>query len=491
MRTDARRTPVGTNTGPRRPGTLHLVVLLAMAHAPFVPLYGFLPTIYQYSGSVAVPLVLAFGGIVMVVFSAAHAGMARRVPHGGGLHALVTAGLGPVAGLGAAALALVSYLAFLAGVLVFFGGALRGLVFALVDVDTPLWCSVVAAAVLVAATTRLPLRHVVGLLAVLGVVQVLAVVWLDVEALANPAGGTVSFAGLDPASLLTGSFTLATCLALTAFVGTEVGLAYRDEADEPARTVPRATTIAYALVTVVLVVSATAISVALGPEDVIAMAQGSYQSLTGTGSQPLIVEVVLRIVDPSSVGAVTDLLTALLAAGGLAVGVTFAHAIARQVAALARDGALPAPLAHRATDGRPTRAALIGPVLSGVAALAAVTSDSSWMALFQGMIGGLGVTLLIALTALAIVVWFLRRDEEDTGFLGWETPVVAGAFTLVVTGFVYVYSLIRLPDVLGDDGAIARWLFPLTTLGALAAGLVWGATSRVRQGFDQGPPRGR
>src|SRR5262245_47499276 len=106
--------------------TLPLVVLLTMAHAPFVPLYGFLPTIYQYSGSVAVPLVLAFAGVVMIVFSIAYGGMVRRIPGGGGLHTLVAAGFGPIAGLGAAALALMSYLAFLAGVLVFFGGALRG-----------------------------------------------------------------------------------------------------------------------------------------------------------------------------------------------------------------------------------------------------------------------------------------------------------------------------------------------------------------------------
>jgi amino acid transporter len=468
----------------RRPGTLQLVVLLTMAHAPFVPLYGFLPTIYQYSGSIATPLVLAFGGVIMVVFCIAYAGMARRIRHSGGLYALVAAGLGPVAGLAAAALALVAYLAYLSGVLVFFGGALRGLVFGLVTTDLPLWLSVVLATAILGGTALLRLGTVVKLLAVLGVLQLIAVGWLDLSAVANPANGSVSFEAIDPASLLTGSFVLATCLVLTVFVGSEVGLNYADEVAAPERTIPRATVISYLIVVVILVLSAWAISVALGPEDVVAIAQGSYQSLTGTKSQPLIIEVVIRTVDPTHVKAVSTLLTAFLTMGALAVGTAITQSITRLISGLARDGALPAALRPRERSGRPrhsTLAAVTAPALCGVGALVAVTSDSPWMALYQGMIGGLGVTLLIALASVAIVLWFLRSDDQEVGYLGWEVPVVAGAFTAIATGFIYFYGLIRLPDVLGADGSIARWLFPLSTLGAIVAGVGWALGLRLNR----------
>ncbi|MFG1928711.1 RpiB/LacA/LacB family sugar-phosphate isomerase [Cryptosporangium sp. NPDC048952] len=86
--------------------------------------------------------------------------------------------------------------------------------------------------------------------ACLTAVQVIALLVLIVGAFLHPTGGQVSSAALDPASMLTGSFVLATCMALTGFVGSESALLYADEVRDPARTVPRATVLGFVIATI-------------------------------------------------------------------------------------------------------------------------------------------------------------------------------------------------------------------------------------------------
>jgi len=466
--------------GLRKIGISELVLITSMTHAPLVMLWGIMPTTYQFSGVVATPLVFGIGGFALVVFSIAFGGLSRRIRHSGGLYAFVTAGLGPTIGLGGAVLAISSYSLLLGGVLVLLAGVLTTFVDGVFGIHIALQVSVVLAVAAVVALGRLQARTLARVYLVLAASQVIAVLWIDYGAVTTPEGGQISFDAIDPTWLLGGSFSLALCFALTSFVGSETGATYADEVIEPRRTVPRATIISYAIAAIVLLVSGWAISVATGPENAVSITQGSYESQTGGNGQPLVLVVVERLVAPEHVLTLVHLLTGALVLGALGASTSIHHSVARQVASLARDGVLPPALAVRRNGGTPVHAAWFAVVIAGPMALIAVSVDNTSVALVGGILGGLGIIAVLALTSLAAIVYFLRgAEEDDTGFLGWEGNLVAATFALVVTGFVFVYALIRLPTVLADVAPAVSWMFPLALGGTFAAGVVWALVLRA------------
>jgi amino acid transporter len=476
-----------------------------MTHAPLVMLWGIMPTTYQFSGVVATPLVFGLAGVTLMVFAVGIGGMARRIRHSGGLYAFVAHGLGPTMGLSVAVLAVLSYSVLMGGVLVLLAGTLTSFVASITSTQLPLTLSVVIAVAAVLVLGRLRLRTLCRVYVALAASQVLAVLWIDLGAVGNPDSGRISYAAINPTWLLGGSVSLALCFALTSFMGSETAATYTDEVAAPERTVPRATFLSYAIAAVVLTVSGWAISVATGPENAVSITQGSYESSTGGNGQPLVLVVVARLVGPEHVSLVAKLLTGALLLGGLGAATSIHHAVARQVAGLARDGVLPQWLRPRREGGPRVRAGLLAPLIAAPVALIAVSVENKSVALIVGVIGGLGITGAITLTSLSAVVFFLRGAEEDeTGFLGWEGRVVAASFAMVVTGFAFVYALFRLPDVLAPVAPAASWLFPVSLGGAFAAGLIWAFVLRstrphllARVGRSEpteitaGPPRAR
>ncbi|SHN18548.1 APC family permease [Cryptosporangium aurantiacum] len=461
-------------------GIPELVLITTMTHAPLVMLWSVMPTTYQFSGVVATPLVFGLGGGVLLVFAIAYGGLARRIRHSGGLYAFVTHGLGPTIGLGVAVLAVLSYSVLLGGVLVLLAGVLTSFVEGLFDVHISLQVSLVIAVAAVVGLGRLQLRTLSRVYLGLAASQAIAVLWIDFGAVTTPDQGRISYDAIDPAWLLGGSVSLALCFALTSFMGSETGATYADEVTDPQRTVPRATIVSYAVAAVVLLVSGWAISVATGPENAVSIAQGSYESQTGGNGQPLVLVVVGRLVGPEHVITVVHLFTAALVLGALGASASIHHSVARQIAGLARDGVLPASLGTRRHGGTPVRAGWLAPLIAGPLALVAVSVDNTAVALVVGVLGGLGIVAVLTLTSLAAVVYFLRgAEEDDTGFLGWEGHLVAGAFAMVVTGFVFVYALIRLPSVLADVAPAVGWLFPVSLGGAFVGGVVWALVLRT------------
>lgn len=455
-------------------GGKQLIVLLLMTHPPLNLIWGAIPTAYQFGGVVATPLALGIAGLALLAFSVGYGGMARRIQHRGGLYAFVAHGLGPYAGVGSSAVAILSYTALLSSLMVVLGGAATGLIGSLFGVHVPVLSCVLAGTAAIMALGRLRLPGLVRVLLAVGVLQVALVIWFDVTSARQPAGGSVSFEAVDPSWLLTGSLGLALGLAVSAFVGSETGASYVDDVAEPERTIPRATMISYAVTAVVLVISAWAISVAVGPENVVTAAQGQLESQTAGASQPFALTVIIQLVGARHAQLVAELFAAALVLGCLASGTTHANAVARQLTALAGDGVLPAARKPR-RDGRPPVAAgLLAPLVAGAVALVVASTNPSIGILYLVIISGLGIAGVLTLSSLATIAWFLRSDDAEAGFFGWEGQVVAAGFAMVTTGFVFVYGLYRLPSVVpsGDAYGWTLWAAPLVAFGVGAAVLL-------------------
>ncbi|MFG1928768.1 hypothetical protein [Cryptosporangium sp. NPDC048952] len=422
-----------------------------MAHPPLNLIWGAIPTAYQFGGVVATPLVMAGAGLILLVFSIGYNGMARRVSDRGGMSAFIARGLGPLAGAGSSAVAVLSYTALSTSLLVILGGSARRLIASLFGVQVPVVLCVFLGGCVAAGLTRLLLRTLVRVLLAVGVVQTALVLWFDVMAVGHPADGDVSFAALDPAWLLSGSLGVAIAFAMSSFVGSETGASYADDVEDPRRSIPRATVLSYVLTTVALVVSAWAISVAVGGEQIVVAAKGQLDSQTAGQGAPFALSVLLRLVGSDHAALVVDLFASALVLGCLTSCTTQAHASARQLPARSWTS-------------------LAASAVAGALALTAVAAGSSNVVVYLVLTSGLGVAGLLMLTSLSTIVWFLRADDSEAGFFGWEGKVVAAGFSMVTIGFVFFYGLYRLPREVphGDAYGWTLWAAPIV---AFAVGI--------------------
>ncbi|MFB9318128.1 APC family permease [Cryptosporangium minutisporangium] len=441
-----------------------------MSHAPLIVAWVAIPGAFQFGHLVAMPLVYVLGGIALLCAALAFTSMARRVRHPGGLYALVSHGLGPAAGLGVACVVLISYLGSLVSLYAVFGMVFSGLVFDIFDVDMPGEIAAVLGVALVSLLSTIRLRRVIWLLGGLLVAQFVVLIWFDVRALQLPMASEDFTAPLHPGWLFSGSFGIALCFAVTAFIGLDTSLNFVRDVRQPARSVPRAAYVAGILMTSASAFSAWAVGAATSGQARAAVAPDDVATTAGTTGQSLFT-LVARIVGPESAAGVARLImfTLLLATVGTAV--VLHKAVNRQLSGLSLDGVLPLSFRLGAPGAWHVRSVV--PALAAIGAVAVIASEDRIYALWLGLASGLGITGALALTSVSALVWFLRSGVEDEAELGsWEGRAVAGAVAAVVTGFVFVFGLLRLSSVFPPAGGRPSWLLGALIGAAFSAGVI-------------------
>ncbi|WP_035855291.1 APC family permease [Cryptosporangium arvum] len=476
MSTDTSVSAPARRSRPRPPlGIRHLTLLLVMTHAPLLLVWSTVSGSYQIGGVVATPLVFLIAGLLMLIVALGYGGMARRIHHRGGVYAFIAHGLGRTPALVASAVLIASYVSVTAVVLIYSGQSFSQLGTLLFGWEPPLVAGAIAGAVLAAGLAALPLRIMLRVLSGLAVVQLAAIGWLDVAALREPAGGAVTTASLDPGWLLTGSFGLALCLSMTSYIGSETGGTYSRDVVRPERTVPIATLLGYTLTTLVLVFSGWALSTATGAEQAVLLARLSAadtKGLSDTGS--FVLAVVGGLVAPEHLERTAELLLTALFLGIVSSMAALHSGLSRQLSALGAEGVLPRSFAARGTSTPTLPAKVTGLTLSTVAAMVAILTDDRGVGLALAVTGGLGVLAVLCVASLAAAAWFLRRDDVESGFFGWEGQVTAASVGAIVTACVFVFGCFRLPEALGAFGDVVPGWFPLAYLSAaLGTGLVW------------------
>ncbi|MFG1924537.1 APC family permease [Cryptosporangium sp. NPDC048952] len=434
-------------------------------------LWSVMPAAWSYGRVVATPLIFLLAGVILLGYVVGYRGLGRQIRHPGGLYVQVTFGLGRVVGLGTAALVFVAYLGIAAGFYGFLARVLQALVASVFGVDLAPTVALLIGLAVILAAIRLSLRAIAWIAIVVAIEQTVGVLWFDLVALRNPAGGgSVSFQSLDPAWLLSGSFAVALVFAVTAFVGSEVGTSYSTELADPARSVPKATSLSYGLTTLVLVFSAWAVSVAAGaenaaasPADGVTLVPALVVQFAGVGTQSLVLDLVL-----------TNLVIGLFV-----TAIVINNAASRQLAGLARDGVLPPVFrVERPGEQPPVPARLVQPVVGGLVALAASFSETGVLAQWLIVAAGLSIVGSLTLASAATALWFMRGEADEGGFFGWEGQVVAGVSAVFLTGGLFLYGVLRLRTVVPGAPAYAAWLVPALIAVVFCAGALYALTLR-------------
>lgn len=461
----------------RRLSTASLVFIIIAASAPLTVLAGGIPTNFAVAGLLGVPQTYIVLGLLLVLFAVGYTAMSREIQNAGAFYAYVTEGLGNRQGIAAAILALVSYNMMQIGLYGLFGFASANLIAEFTGVALPWWLTAALGWLVVAL---LGVRSVDVSAKVLGVVVVLeflVVLVVDVMALGIAPEG-VSSAALQSSEFFVPGIGVLLAFGIAAFMGFESGAIYSEEVVDPRRTVSRATYIALTLIALFYAFSAWAVSVGVGPSSVVEQSQtyGPDLIFQWLGQQSPMLANFANIL------FVTSLLAVLLA---------FHNATARYFFALGRSTVLPGFLGRTANNGAPRNGSLLqsGLAIVVVAGFAIAGINHELGALFPVITlftwltnaAAFGLVFLLAITSVAIIMWF-RRNPNGRGV--WTRILAPGLATIGLTA-VFVMILANFGLMIeAEEGSALIYIMPGIILAGGVIGLIWGQIIQHRRPDD-------
>ncbi|HEX6356418.1 APC family permease [Actinophytocola sp.] len=407
-------------------GTGGIVFMVVAAAAPLTVMAGVAPLAILVGG-VGAPTGYVAAGLVLVVFAVAFTRMTRHVGSAGAFYAYIAKGLGHGWGIAAAMLALMAYNALQFGIYGLFAAQAKATLADVFGVDVP-WPVIAFVGVgLVLLVAWLGIDVGARVLGVLLVLEVGILLVMAVGVLAHGGASGLDTTSFTPSAVFSPGMGGVLAICFAAFMGFESTALYRREARNPERTIPRATYLAVGFMAVFYCFVVWAVIQAFSSDKVVAAAGGDIAGLFFTA--------IDTYVGPWA----ATLMHLLVISSVYASQLAFHNAITRYTHALARDGALPAWIGRiHPRHGSPYRASVVQSVLAaiviGVFALAGADPYTKLL-LWVNTPGVIGIIVLQTLTAIATVVYFLRRNRAAS------TPAALGAgilSSLLLTVATYV-----------------------------------------------------
>ncbi|MGP6174239.1 APC family permease [Corynebacterium sp. A21] len=447
-------------------GTTALVFMIIAASAPLTVLAGGAPTNFAVSGLLGLPLSYLVLGVILILFAVGYAAMSSRIHNAGAFYAYISQGLGPRQGIAAALLALVTYNMLQAGLYGLFGFSLSAAIFTWTSVQLPWWLMGAIGWLLVALLGVKNVDFSAKILGVLVSLEFLVVIVVMVIALLNAPEG-ISTASLRPEDFMAPGVGVLLAFSIAAFMGFESGAIYSEETKDPKHTVARATYIAVAIIAVFYGVSTWALAMGVGPSVIIDEARTYGPDLVFvwlSGYSPMLSDVAHLLF-------VTSIFAALVA---------FHNASARYFFALGRAKVLPGILGRLGNNGAPVGGSIaqsvVGVMVVVVFALAGVNSELGELypviTLFTwfSTAAAFGLVFLMAVTSIAVLVWFRKNHHGFSVF----TRIIAPSLAAVSLVGVAVLILFNFDLMIGEESPRAMvFIMPGIIIGSGVLGALW------------------
>ncbi len=442
-----------------RLGPAAIVFMVVAAAAPLTVVAGTVPLGIAAGNGAAYPASYVVCTAVLLLFAVGFTAMARHIPGAGAFYTYIAHGLGRHTGLGGAFLALLSYTAVQGAVYGYIGAAINDLVTSHGGPQVP-WYIYALAMMGVVAT--LGYRHIElsgRILGVLLICEVGIVLVIDAAVIGSGGADGMSTAALHPGNFFAGAPGIALIFAIAGYIGFEATAVFRDEARDPARTIPRATYLALLLIGGFYALTSWAMVSAWGDAGAVELAT--------TNPAGMITETASRYV--GSVAA--DLVQIFLITSLFAALLSFHNVLSRYIFSLGNTAALPSwcgrshvkhASPHIASVVQ-TVSALVLVIVSALAGLDPVTQVFAW---FAG-VSSVGIVALMTLTSAAVVVYF-RRTRLDTR--AWHT-LIAPSLGLAGLAVLLVMTAVNLPLLVGGSSTLAG------VIGVLLAGTFLGGAA--------------
>ncbi len=459
--------------------TADIVFFVLAGVAPMGAVVALLSLAVALGNGPGVPGSYLIAGAALALFSAGYVRMSRRITNVGGFYTFAREGLGRRAGGATAYIALVAYNVATIGVfggLAYFGSQVLGQF----GIAAP-WpvCGLVAVA-MVAVLAYFEVTMSAKVLGVALAAEVLVLLGFDVATLVEHGFHGFSLRVFAPSVVLGGGFGVSLMFAFGSFVGFEATALYGEEARNPRRSVPRATYVSLAIITVFYLCTTWAAISAAGTDQAQRTAKADPSNFVFNAAAGLLGK---GYADLMGILVVTSLFAAFLA---------FHCNTARYHVALARDGLLPRSLAkiHPRHGSPATASAWQLGLLAATTIGFTLAGQDPYLGMGVSLygLGVLGIVLLQAVAAASIVGFFLRRREQESIWGAVVAPALGCAG--LVGGLVVM--VVNYPTLTGSDLTWVNslpWALPAAAvIGAVAAGrrTVVPASAEKREGTASG-----
>jgi amino acid transporter len=445
-----------------RIGVAGVVASQASEIAPATIVFGVVPTAVAVTGLVGVPVAMIAVALALYIFLVGYLAMARHIPNPGAFYAYISQGIWKPLGVGAAWLALASYLCFLNATFTGFGFTASALSSEFVA-GVPWWALSGVAVVIVGLLAIRRIDITGKVLAVFVIAETLAVIVCTIAAIAAPVFH-FSAAAMDPSQLWGSDGAKLFVIAINGYVGYEAAAVYVRDSRNPKRTVPRASYITLIGVALVYWFASWVQISAAGP-DVVERAVNEGPDLFGNQAAV-------------SIGDFAVTMNQLLFSTSIfASALAFQNVSARYLAVLGQERVLPRRFGRTVKEA-PRYASVTLSLVSAVVVI--IYATFGFDPLVQGLFwlgtgGALGVLLLSAATSVAVIGYF-GRDSRGESL--WHRAV-APALATIVLGVAGILALDNLETLYGEGSETISEITPVLVLVLVGLGVLWGLILRA------------
>ncbi|MEZ0491140.1 APC family permease [Kineococcus sp. TBRC 1896] len=406
-------------------GATGITAMVVAAAAPLTVMTGIAPLAIAIGG-IGAPAGYLAALVVLAIFAVGFTTMTRVTGGAGAFYSYITLGLGRSVGAAAGLVAVMSYNALQVGLYGLLGLQFQATVARLTGLTLPWWLYAFGAIAVVWALGRRGIDVGARLLGVLLAAETLVLAVLVVAIVVRGGANGLSLTTFSPEALRDPGLIGILGFCFAAFAGFESTALYRREARHPERSIPRATFGAVAFLGLFYALVVWAVVQALGDTEARAAA----------GADP--VTLFTSVMDRYAGAWATDVMAVLVLTSVLAAQIAFHNAINRYSFTLARDGLLPAALAHaHPRFASPARAGAAQSVLAlvVVAGAALIGADPYLqLVIYVNTPGAIGIMALQTLTSVAVVV-HLRRRPDVSALVKWIS-VLAAVLLTAATGLM-------------------------------------------------------
>jgi amino acid transporter len=445
-------------------GVPQIVFFVVAAAAPLTAVVGVTPAAFMLGNGPGVPLTFLLVGALYLLFSAGFTAMSGFVGSAGGFYSYIAAGLGPVAGVAGAAIALATYGTIEIGLCGLLGFFLNNMVTSYGGPAIAWWIYPIGLLAAVYACGRRSIEFSGSVLGVCMIAEVAILLLLGIAVLLVVAAGPAQPALLEPfgpRALMPG-LGMSLVFVVTAFVGFEATAIFGEEARDRGRTIPRATYVAVILIALFYAFTTWTISLFYGPDHIHEQAEQHTATLYLSAVKALLGQMAGYVME------------GLLLASLFACGLSFHNTLNRYLFAAGREGLLWRGLGQTHPDHHSpaVAGAVQTAIMLGAIVLFALAEADPYAVVFSwmGAFSSLGILALQLLVSLGVIAFFWRRSH---GVSLWRRLVAPSLSAIgLVACFVMMAGNIEL--VSGSDSRIVQ-AFPLILLaiGMAGAGLAF------------------
>lgn len=444
-----------------------LILLVIAAASPMGAVVGIVPVAFAFGNGAGVPLTVLGVSLVLALFSAGYSAMSRRVVSTGAFYSYVTQGLGGIPGLGAAFLAMVSYMAITCGALAYFAYFAQAAVSKFAG-GAPSWIwFAVAGGLVIAALGYRGIDLSFRVIAVLVGAEFVILLCLVVSIVGHLGGGAFPRKSFSFHEAGSGTPGIAVMLVFLLFVGFESAALYSEETRDPRRSVARATYGAVAVMGSFYILTTWVTVGAVGSGQIV------HTATEATG------DLYFNLTTSFLAPWVSDLMAVLMATSMFATALSLHNVASRYIFALGRQRCLPSALGRPHPRYRgPSRASVvvsITTVLIVVGGFLGGASPVVGLGTVAAGLGTVGIMVLQCLASLAVIGYFRRHG----GGAVWST-IVAPLLAFLGMGFGVVLAVRRFDLLSGASNAVVNGL-PVLVAVAFAAGAGYGLWLKLRR----------